>query len=73
MKKYVFIAFVLFTSFVFACPKVDKVKDFVKKKILELVDGKSRDLSYSENQEEAEALLEVYEYIEKIEENPLHE
>ncbi len=69
MKKYVFIAALFITSFIFACPKVDKVKEFVKKKILELVDGKSRDLSDSENQVEVESLLEVYEYLEKLDDN----
>lgn len=69
MKKYVFFVFVFCTSLLFACPKVDKIREFIKKRLLELVDGNSRDLSQSEHQVEAEALLEVYDYLEKVDNN----
>jgi hypothetical protein len=69
MRKYlyVFIACLLFTTILFACPQIDKVKKFVKERILELVDGKSRNDLESEHGEEVEALLEVYDYMESIE------
>lgn len=69
MKKNVcfFIASLLVGSILFSCPQMDKVKKFVKCKILDLVDGKCRDDLESENGKEVETLLEVYDYMESIE------
>jgi len=68
MKKYFFFFFctLFFSTMLFPCPKLDKVKEYVKEKIFLLVDGKSRDDLESEHGKEVKTLLEIYDYMENL-------
>ncbi len=69
MKKYVYVFFIalFITSVGYACLQMDKVKAYIKEMILDRVEGNSRDELNGEAGDEVELLLEVYDFMEQVE------